>query len=103
MESIPESSSAPSSVPNQLPEERLEEDDDPNEEPEDEEEDQPQIEFEPTQEQLKDLRIAHDNSGHPTNSDFARLLKRGNARPEVVRWVRKHSVSYTHLTLPTKA
>ena len=37
---------------------------------------------------MSDLRIAHDNSGHPTNSDFARLLRRGHARPEVAQWVR---------------
>ena len=36
------------------------------------------------------MRIAHDNAGHPTNVDFARLLRRGNARPELANWVRHH-------------
>ena len=48
------------------------------------------VEWEPSPDQLRDLKIAHDNSGHPNNQDFARLLRRGNARPEVARWVRKH-------------
>ena len=38
----------------------------------------------PTDEQLRDLRTAQNNSGHPGNAAFARLLRRGNARPEVV-------------------
>ena len=46
--------------------------------------------FEPTAEQKRDLKLAHDNAGHPTNQDFARLLRRGNAKPEVADWVRKH-------------
>ena len=36
------------------------------------------------------LKITHDNAGHPTSQDFARLLRRGHARPEVANWVRKH-------------
>ena len=31
-----------------------------------------------------------ENAGHPNNQDFARILKLGNARPEVVRWVKHH-------------
>ena len=36
----------------------------------------------------KDVKIAHDNAGHPMNRDFARLRKRGNAKPAIVRWVK---------------
>ena len=46
--------------------------------------------FEPTTEQFRDLKLAHDNAGHPTNADFARLLRRGSCRPEIASWVRKH-------------
>ena len=65
---------------------------DDNVEPDSDEEDisQTNTSFTPTEEQLRDLKIAHDNSGHPLNADFARLLRRGNARPEVAAWVRKH-------------
>ena len=34
--------------------------------------------FHPTAQQLVDLKIAHDNSGHPTANDFARMIKLGN-------------------------
>ena len=34
--------------------------------------------------------MAHDNCGHPLNTDFARMLRLGNARPEVWKWV-KHN------------
>ena len=61
-----------------------------NEEPSSDEEEPPPPEFHPTPSQLRDLRIAHDNAGHPTNVDFARLLRRGNARPELANWVRHH-------------
>ena len=72
-----------------LPEERVGDD---NAEPDSEEEQEPAetIKFEPTEQQLRDLKIAHDNSGHPSNADFARLLRRGNARPEVAAWVRRN-------------
>ena len=42
----------------------------------------------PTARQFKD--IAHDNLGHPSNRDFARMIKVGNGRPEIARWVAKH-------------
>ena len=42
------------------------------------------------EQQKKDLQIAHENCGHPTAKDFARLLRRGNARPEIASWVAKH-------------
>jgi hypothetical protein len=73
----------------ELPEEGV---DDPNAEPAEasDEDEPPPPAWEPTAAQLRDLRIAHDNSGHPTNSDFARLLRRGNAKPEVAQWVRHH-------------
>ena len=48
------------------------------------------VAYTPTAEQLRDLKIAHDNAGHPDNSDFARMLRLGRARPEVAAWVRKH-------------
>jgi len=44
----------------------------------------------PSKQQLVDLKIAHDNAGHPTASDFARLIKLGNGRPEVYKWVKKN-------------
>ena len=37
-----------------------------------------------------DLQIAHENAGHPSAKDFARLLRRGNAKPLVAAWVAKH-------------
>ena len=54
------------------------------------------LEFTPTEQQLRDLKIAHDNAGHPSNADFARLLRRGNARPD-------ESVSRARPVRPTKA
>ena len=57
---------------------------DGNEEPGSDEEEAPMdVAWEPSAAQLRDLKIAHDNAGHPSNADFARLLRRGNARPEV--------------------
>ena len=75
----------------QLPEERLDEDPDAEPEDSDEEEYDPNpLEWQPSAQQLRDLKIAHDNSGHPSNEDFARLIRRGNGRPEVAAWVRRH-------------
>ena len=45
--------------------------------------------WEPDADQLKDLKIAHDNSGHPNNADFARMLRRGNAHPHIANWERR--------------
>lgn len=45
---------------------------------------------EPTQEKKRDLEFAHDNSGHPSRAEFARLLRRGSVDPKVVRWVKMH-------------
>ena len=85
---IPEDPEKPS-VKNELPEERIEDED--NRDPEDDDEDPiVPLDFTPTDEQLRDIKIAHDNAGHPNNQDFVRLLRRGNARPEVAQWVRKH-------------
>ena len=56
----------------------------------DEEIEAPRADFHPTRQQLIDLKIAHDNSGHPSPSDFARMIKLGNGKPELVRWV-KHN------------
>ena len=50
----------------------------------------PAPEWQPSPTQLRDLKIAHDNAGHPLNTDFARLLRRGNAKPEVAHWVRRN-------------
>lgn len=44
----------------------------------------------PSDQELRDLKISHDNAGHPTNADFARLLRRGSAKPEIANWVRNH-------------
>ena len=74
---------------NLLPEERIAED--PNAEPEDEDFDiggDPL--WTPTTQQIRDLKIAHDNLGHPSNRVFARMIKLGNGRPEIVRWIAKH-------------
>ena len=62
---------------------------DPNEDPaSDEDEISTDAErFEPSSAQFRDLKLAHDNAGHPTNADFARLLRRGNCRPEIAAWV----------------
>ena len=51
---------------------------DENAEPGSDDEDQeppPTVEFTPTEQQLRDLKIAHDNVGHPSHADFARLDK----------------------------
>ena len=67
-----------------LPGERIE-DDNPNDEHDsDDEAIVPPEGFTPSESQLRDLHLAHDNSGHPSNADFARLLRRGNCRPEAV-------------------
>ena len=73
-----------------MPEERVSED--PNADPTDEDPDATEVDedFKPTDQQIKDLKLAHDNCGHPSNRDFARMLKLGNARPEIARWVAKH-------------
>jgi hypothetical protein len=76
----------------QLPGERVENDDDAAPLSDDEDIDPPSPDYHPTRQQLIDLKIAHDNSGHPTATDFARLLKLGNAKPELVRWVKKNFV-----------
>jgi len=79
-------------IKNELPEERIEEDD--NAEPSDDEPDAIPAgadNFKPTRAQITDLKLAHDNSGHPNNADFARMLKLGNAKPALVRWVRSIS------------
>ncbi len=54
----------------------------------DDEEPSPASPYTPTEAQLRDLKMAHDNSGHPSNMDFARLLRRGNVKPEIAAWVR---------------
>lgn len=54
----------------------------------DEEIDLPDPAWQPSSQQLKDPKIAHANSGHPTNKDFSRMIKLGNGKPELVRWVR---------------
>ena len=48
------------------------------------------IPFKPTEQQLIDVRQAHDNAGHPSHADFARLLRRGNANTKLAIWVRKN-------------
>ena len=63
--------------------------DDPNPEPDSDEEVPEKQDWQPEAEQPIDLKLAHDSSGRPNNRDFARLLRRGNAKPEVARWVLK--------------
>ena len=36
------------------------------------------------------MKICHDNLGHPLTPTFAKILKLGGARPEVVIWVKRH-------------
>ena len=71
-------------------EEQLEEDDLDVDQIGDSDEEIPDENWQPTPEQKRDLDFAHDNSGHPTTADFARLLRRGNVDPKVVRWVKKN-------------
>ena len=60
--------------PNQLPDERLE--DEASEEPDsDDEKVVEDTDWKPTDQQLRDIKIVHDSAGHPTNADFARLLR----------------------------
>ena len=51
---------------------------------------EPAASFEPTKAQKADLQIAHENSGHPSAKDFARMLRRGNCKPDIANWVAKH-------------
>ena len=51
---------------------------------------EPAASFEPTKAQKADLQIAHENSGHPSAKDFARMLRRGNCKPEIANWVAKN-------------
>ena len=50
----------------------------------------PDNEYQPSEEDQRDIKKVHDNSGHPRTDDFVRLLRRGGARSEVVSWVKKH-------------
>ena len=43
----------------------------------------------------RDLEFAHDNLGLLPRAAFARLLRRGNVDPKVVRWVKKNFSSGT--------
>ena len=47
----------------------------------------------PNEKQKRDLKMAHDNCGHLSNSDFARLLRRGNCKPEVAAWYARISIA----------
>ena len=46
--------------------------------------------FVPTRQQMQDLQLAHENAGHPSAKDFARMLRRGNAKPEIANWVSRN-------------
>ena len=76
LEPIPEGEENPADPPPQddNDDEVMSEGIDPNEEPaSDEDEVSTDVErFEPSTAQLRDLKLAHDNAGHPTNADFAR-------------------------------
>eukprot|EP00971_Amphidinium_carterae_P080011 1583588-Amphidinium_carterae.1 len=74
--------STPGAIPT-LEEEELDPADDPDE-------DEGNGVWEPTEAELKSLQLAHNNLGHPINADFCRLLRRGGARAEVVRWTMRH-------------
>eukprot|EP00959_Pyramimonas_sp_CCMP1952_P282612 5906956-Pyramimonas_sp.AAC.1 len=61
--------------------------DDPSAEPDSDDDVPSQPGGSPTVDQLTDLELARDSSGHPSNRDFVRLLRRGDAKPEVARLV----------------
>jgi hypothetical protein len=90
LRSIPEESLAsPDALP--LPEDLLDDDPHGNDEPDSDEDDPPPIaNYEPTASQLRDLKVAHENTGHPKNADFAKLLRRGNWKAEIAGWVRQN-------------
>ncbi len=69
---------------------RNEEDRDASPLSDEEEVETPSPDFWPTKAQLVDLKIAHDNNGHPTATDFARMIRLGNGKPELVKWVKHH-------------
>ena len=48
------------------------------------------VDYHPTAQELKDIKLAHDNCGHPQNVDYVRMLRFGGVRPEVCDWVRDH-------------
>ena len=102
MPSIPEDSELPALAPSAsasqqngpdewkpsdqfMPGERIEIDTDAMPLSDDDEPETTSLIFRPTAQQLKDLKIAHDNSGHPTASEFARMIKLGNGKPELVK------------------
>ena len=53
------------------------------------------VDFKPSRSQLADLVKMHDNMGHPSNEDFARILKLGSVKSEVWKWVR-HNFECEH-------
>eukprot|EP00973_Karenia_brevis_P023966 3303617-Karenia_brevis.AAC.1 len=59
-------------LPNKRPEERIEDDPDADPGSEDEYENQQNMSWQPSAAQLADLKLAHANNGHPSNSHFAR-------------------------------
>ena len=78
-----------------LPTEGIPEEDGPEEVPVDDSNAEPDSDeyvpedggWRPTARQFADLKLARDNSGHPSNLGFVRLLRGGSAKPEVGRWV----------------
>ena len=48
--------------------------------------------YEPTEQEKKDLEIARDKNGHLGRTEFARLLRFGRCRTEIVRWVQRRFV-----------
>eukprot|EP00971_Amphidinium_carterae_P045317 891692-Amphidinium_carterae.2 len=48
------------------------------------------VEWTPSESERQAIQMAHNNLGHPKKADFTRLLRRGGARAEVVRWTQKH-------------
>jgi len=107
MPSIPEDSELPALAPSAsasqqngpdewkpsdqfMPGERIEIDTDAMPLSDDDEPETTSLIFRPTAQQLKDLKIAHDNNGHPTASEFARMIKLGNGKPELVKWVKQN-------------
>eukprot|EP00971_Amphidinium_carterae_P225718 4476601-Amphidinium_carterae.1 len=49
-----------------------------------------ELDWTPSEAERQAIQLAHNNLGHPRQQDFARLLRRGGVRPEVVRWASRH-------------
>eukprot|EP00971_Amphidinium_carterae_P336272 6472541-Amphidinium_carterae.1 len=46
--------------------------------------------WKPSEQQQADLKRLHDNLGHPSNSEFLKMLHRGRAFRPILHWVKHH-------------